>query len=206
MRNVARAWAYETGVVVGADMARKLPYNDYYEYFGPDFSLDVAASNMDNLNTEEYLQKIKHQVFENLSRTQFAPSVQMQNVPADNFPSDDENEDDADVRTPVRIWDKRVVPENEFAESDDEDAGPIRDGKPVFEKSYRHKQLLARDKKRKERGPTDAQDGHIDPAAPKRPTVDPSQNIPSRPSIEALKEPISIGSPVADTEMTEGAR
>jgi histone deacetylase 1/2 len=31
MRNVARAWAYETGVLVGQDMSRELPYNDYYE-------------------------------------------------------------------------------------------------------------------------------------------------------------------------------
>lgn len=31
MRNVARTWAYETGVLVGQDMDRTLPYNEYYE-------------------------------------------------------------------------------------------------------------------------------------------------------------------------------
>ena len=92
MRNVARAWAYETGVVVGEDigpgmnlefapfivvclwslmmyyrlliitksiMITEMPYNDYYEYFGPDYKLDVRPSNMENMNTLDYLEKIK---------------------------------------------------------------------------------------------------------------------------------------------------
>lgn len=31
MRNVARTWAYETGVLVGNQLPTELPYNDYYE-------------------------------------------------------------------------------------------------------------------------------------------------------------------------------
>lgn len=31
MRNVARTWAYETGVLVGKQLPRTLPYNEYYE-------------------------------------------------------------------------------------------------------------------------------------------------------------------------------
>lgn len=31
MRNVARAWAYETGLLVDADMNRQLPFNEYYD-------------------------------------------------------------------------------------------------------------------------------------------------------------------------------
>lgn len=31
MRNVARTWAYETGVLVGQEMNSVLPYNEYYE-------------------------------------------------------------------------------------------------------------------------------------------------------------------------------
>lgn len=136
MRNVSRAWAYETGVVVGQDMDQELPLNDYYDYFGPDFRLDVPSSNMENLNTREYLEKIKIQVFENLSRTQFAPSIQMQEVPADNYPSDDEDEDNPDERIPMRLWDKRIVPENEFSDSDEEQLGGRK-----YERSYRHKVL-----------------------------------------------------------------
>lgn len=31
MRNVARTWAYETGLLVGQTMGPELPFNDYYE-------------------------------------------------------------------------------------------------------------------------------------------------------------------------------
>lgn len=31
MRNVARTWAYETGILVGQPLGSELPYNDYYE-------------------------------------------------------------------------------------------------------------------------------------------------------------------------------
>lgn len=54
--------------------------NEYYEYFGPTYRLDVPQSNADDLNTREYLEKIKTQVLENLRQTGggHAPSVQMQ--------------------------------------------------------------------------------------------------------------------------------
>jgi len=31
MRNVARTWAYETGILVGQEIGPELPYNEYYE-------------------------------------------------------------------------------------------------------------------------------------------------------------------------------
>jgi hypothetical protein len=37
-----------------------LPYNDYFEYYGPDYRLDVLANNMENHNTRDYLNKIKY--------------------------------------------------------------------------------------------------------------------------------------------------
>jgi histone deacetylase 1/2 len=54
--------------------------NEYYEYFGPTYRLDVPQSNTEDLNTSEYLEKIKAQVFENLRQTGggSAPSVQSQ--------------------------------------------------------------------------------------------------------------------------------
>ncbi|KAM3586132.1 histone deacetylase [Umbelopsis sp. WA50703] len=137
MRNVARAWAYETGVVVGQELTPAMPYNDYYEYFGPDYRLDVKASNMENMNTPEYLEKIKLQVFENLSRTAFAPSVQIQEVPADHDMSDDEDEDNPDDRIPERLWDRRIVPDNEFYDSDEGEMDNQPDGKQsMHQQSY----------------------------------------------------------------------
>lgn len=37
----------------------ELPYNDYFEYYGPDFKLHISPSNMANQNTTEYMEKIK---------------------------------------------------------------------------------------------------------------------------------------------------
>ena len=34
-----------------------LPYNDYLEYYGPDYKLHIEPSNMENLNSKEYLMK-----------------------------------------------------------------------------------------------------------------------------------------------------
>ncbi len=34
-----------------------LPYNDYFEYYGPDYRLHIPVSNMENMNTPVYLEK-----------------------------------------------------------------------------------------------------------------------------------------------------
>ena len=59
MRNVARCWAYETAICVGVDIPEELPYNDYFEYFGPDYHLHVQPSNMENLNDRPHLEAIQ---------------------------------------------------------------------------------------------------------------------------------------------------
>ncbi|KAK4149299.1 histone deacetylase [Chaetomidium leptoderma] len=130
MRNVARTWAYETGRLVGVEMDSVLPYNEYYDYYGPDYELDVRSSNMENANSYEYLEKIKIAVIENLKRTAHVPSVQMQDVPRQSMGMsddqeaelDDQDEDDnKDVRMTQRQWEKRVERQDEYEESDDED-------------------------------------------------------------------------------------
>ncbi|KAF2494301.1 histone deacetylase RpdA [Lophium mytilinum] len=133
MRNVARTWAYETGQLVGQEMGPQLPYNDYYEYFGPDFELDVRPSNMDNANSPEYLQKILTQVVANIRRTTFAPSVQMTDVPrspllpgmddeADDAMDDQDADDNADRRYTERYMDKNIERPGElYDDSEDEE-------------------------------------------------------------------------------------
>ena len=54
-----------------------IPNNEYYEYYGPDYELDVRASNMTDHNTPEYLDKLREAVFEVLRDKNGAPSVQM---------------------------------------------------------------------------------------------------------------------------------
>ncbi|KAL7004949.1 histone deacetylase [Cystobasidiomycetes sp. EMM_F5] len=86
---------------------------------------------MEDLNTPEYLDKVKAQAFENLRHTGFAPSVQMQPIPKlDHDEMEvDEDLDDPEVRKPQRLLDSLRVNDAEFEESDDEeDVNRLRAG------------------------------------------------------------------------------
>ncbi|XP_065669851.1 histone deacetylase 1 isoform X4 [Hydra vulgaris] len=135
IRNVARCWTYETSVALDADIPNELPYNDYFEYFGPDFKLHIQPSNMQNQNTTDYLDKIKTRLYENLRMIPHAPGVQMAPIPEDGVheESDDEEENakSSDQRISIRASDKRIVNEAEYSDSEDEGEGR-RD-----EKSYK---------------------------------------------------------------------
>jgi histone deacetylase 1/2 len=58
----------------------EIPVNEYYEYFGPDYKLDVRSSNMEDLNTPEYLNRVLSIVMENLRGLKGPPSVQMMSM------------------------------------------------------------------------------------------------------------------------------
>ncbi|KAK0153896.1 Histone deacetylase 1 [Merluccius polli] len=122
IRNVARCWTYETAVALDSAIPNELPYNDYFEYFGPDFKLHISPSNMTNQNTNDYLEKIKQRLFENLRMLPHAPGVQMQAIPEDAVQEDsgDEEEEDPNKRISIRAHDKRIACEEEFSDSEDE--------------------------------------------------------------------------------------
>jgi len=134
MRNVSRAWAYETGLAAGVELGPDIPANEYYEYFGPDYELDVKSSNTDDLNTPAYLDRVKRIVLENLRHAGAGgpPSVQMSDIPS--LPIDqameDLNEDedfmDPDDRRPMRLLDSRRQADGELSDSDDEGEGGRR--------------------------------------------------------------------------------
>ncbi|KAK9235299.1 hypothetical protein V1525DRAFT_365334 [Lipomyces kononenkoae] len=130
MRNVARTWTYETGLLVGQFVGPEIPYNDYYEYYGPDYQLEVRPSNMQNANSKEYLDRIRTTVLENLSRTKFAPSVQMTDVPRDA--PEEEPEEDTEESKEMRggsqeAWDSHIQKDGELSDSEDEGEGGRRD-------------------------------------------------------------------------------
>ncbi|KAJ3524271.1 hypothetical protein NM688_g8590 [Phlebia brevispora] len=77
MRNVSRAWAFETGLAAGVELGAEIPVNEYYEYFGPDYQLDVRSSNMEDMNTRGYLDRVKNIVLEHVRHVGGPPSVQM---------------------------------------------------------------------------------------------------------------------------------
>merc|ERR1711968_208828 len=37
VRNVARCWTYETSVLLNESISNNIPYNDFFEYYAPDF-------------------------------------------------------------------------------------------------------------------------------------------------------------------------
>lgn len=114
IERVARCWAYETSVLLGLDISNEIPYNDYWEYFAPDYNLQIEPSNLVNKNTPEYLIKLKEKVLQNLGQLKSAPSVQMQEVPSTYYPSDDDDNVDPDSRP---VADKADAP-GEFYDGD----------------------------------------------------------------------------------------
>lgn len=152
IRNVARCWTYETAVALDTEIPNELPYNDYFEYFGPDFKLHISPSNMTNQNTNEYLEKIKQRLFENLRMLPHAPGVQMQAIPEDAIPeeSGDEDEEDPDKRISICSSDKRIACEEEFSDSEEEGEGAART-LPTSKKPRESKQRMKKRKTQRRR-------------------------------------------------------
>ncbi|CAJ0952256.1 unnamed protein product, partial [Mesorhabditis belari] len=124
-RNVARCWAYETAIALDREVANVLPYNDYFEYFGPTYKLHLDPGTGNNENTSEYLRKVQEQVLNNLDRMEAAPSVQMQPIPDDairflNDTSLGQDMANPDVRLHRSIMDSHVQHEGEFYDGENE--------------------------------------------------------------------------------------
>ncbi|TPX62585.1 hypothetical protein PhCBS80983_g00370 [Powellomyces hirtus] len=84
IRNVARAWTYETSVLVDQVLDNDLPNNAYMSHFGPEYVLhtpikDVSA---ENTNPRQKLDYIREKIREYLRGVEHAPSVQMQEIPS----------------------------------------------------------------------------------------------------------------------------
>jgi len=122
IRNVARCWTYETSRALDTEVDDELPFNDYFEYFGPDFRLHITPSNQDNQNSREYLEKCTKQLIENLRHIEGAPSVQLHDLPETRHAeNDDEDKEDPDNRRPQRLIDQKIAHNEELSESEDED-------------------------------------------------------------------------------------
>ncbi|KAH9482165.1 histone deacetylase (class I) Clr6 [Psilocybe cubensis] len=87
VKNVARTWTYETACALGIEneIDPNLPWNQYFEWFGPRYRLEVPENNMEDLNVKEgTLDSVREAVLEQLQQLQCAPSVQMQDVPRES--------------------------------------------------------------------------------------------------------------------------
>ncbi|KPI38801.1 putative histone deacetylase HOS2 [Cyphellophora attinorum] len=88
-RNVARAWAHETSICIGADktlnpaLPEFMPLREAFRKEGFTLFPNLGSWRKDNLNDQKYIQKIIEHVKEQLRYIKHAPSVQMQEIPPD---------------------------------------------------------------------------------------------------------------------------
>lgn len=72
-----------------------MPYNDYFEYYGPEYRLHMPVSNMENLNDRPYLEDMQRMLCEQLRNLENVPSVPFHQVPraiiTDEFHAEDDD-------------------------------------------------------------------------------------------------------------------
>lgn len=90
IKNVARCWAYETGICLDQELDDDLPLTDYYELLGQDKKLHIEPKpNLANDNTKEYLEFIQAKCLANINSLEAAPSVGITDFIARDFHSPD---------------------------------------------------------------------------------------------------------------------
>ncbi|OBA20402.1 histone deacetylase transcription modifier [Metschnikowia bicuspidata var. bicuspidata NRRL YB-4993] len=198
MRNVSRTWAFESGLLNNVILPLELPYNEYYEYYGPDYKLDVRPLNMYNANGPEFLNKILTSIIHNLENTKFAPSVQMNEVPRDAEDLGDEDED-----TPMAIdtkggsqfaRDEHVEPENEFYEEEDTNPGDRHIGPSESPEKRGAEPAVAPE--------TEPVKTAVSPGSPEKPVVE-KPALPAAPSVATAETETAPKPELTDEEMQE---
>jgi histone deacetylase HOS2 len=107
-RNVSRAWAHETSILIDADtlISSHIPESvAFRNHFGPDYSLFPPLSELrrlDNKNPRPYLASIVQAVHEQLRYIQGAPSVQMSFIPPDILGLREDAEQEIQEETALR--------------------------------------------------------------------------------------------------------
>ena len=145
VKNVSRCWAYETAVLVGADIPDTLPATVYDAYFADSgWKLHPPLTGkVDNLNSPTGLQRITMSIREKLRYLGGAPSVAMREIPpgleewlaAEDAAAEVEQDAEADASSSARPWRRRAA-QNEFYEGDEdmdgeEEVDPDADADPA---------------------------------------------------------------------------
>eukprot|EP00727_Mastigamoeba_balamuthi_P012312 m51a1_g7703 putative histone deacetylase 3 (436) ;mRNA; f:80375-82252 len=102
VKNVARAWTYETSIICGADqLPREMPPNDYSGYFAPDHNLlpSRISRHYENQNSRAYLDLVRSTVLGNIRALGGAPVVQMPELPPQSLIDDIDWSDKQDPDT-----------------------------------------------------------------------------------------------------------
>ena len=135
VKNVARTWAYETACALGIEeeIDPNMPWNEYFEWFGPRYRLEVVKNNMEDMNVKDgSLNKIRYvygplislgmpklanagihnseTALRHLSELRPAPSVGLQDVPSESigehlgFSSREIQTDELDEKLAREYW------------------------------------------------------------------------------------------------------
>ncbi|KAJ7581175.1 histone deacetylase RPD3, partial [Mycena floridula] len=148
MKNVAKLWAFETAVALGIEdtIDRNLPWNSYFEWFGPRYKLEVLSNNMEDLNVKE-LDLVRSTALQQLDELTFAPSVGIQEVPRENLtqhlgisPAVEAERDDLDERLAQHVryaYDLQLSETSEDEGAEEERHG-LHDGSSIQPRQRRH--------------------------------------------------------------------
>lgn len=76
IRNIARAWTYETSVALGTQLDNTIPEHEYSTYFYPENQLQTQVSNMENMNKKNETEELTRTIIENLKNLQlYSPEM-----------------------------------------------------------------------------------------------------------------------------------
>merc|ERR1719491_311199 len=146
VRNVARLWCYETGVLCGKEneMAETIPHSDLMSYYAPTFKLHIeSVKDMLNKNTKRYLEDMTGRVLQQMKQIEIAPSVQMNThgLNRQSLQREEEREEKEDVlmaqsgdndrnesELAERVPDERVMAVESFVEAYVAPANEMYDG------------------------------------------------------------------------------
>uniref|UniRef100_A0A0G4HFI9 histone deacetylase n=1 Tax=Chromera velia CCMP2878 TaxID=1169474 RepID=A0A0G4HFI9_9ALVE len=158
LKNVARCWAFETGVILNHEawMPNEIPNGSCFESFGPDYKLHLtASSSMQNQNTADDILRLQTEVLKNLKQVEVAPAVPFFHTPGDFFaedPLEDDEKGEAKRQSNgKRLLELGVPPDfgmapsrQRLSDEEEDDAEGLGDmaefaGVPHFERGQRDK-------------------------------------------------------------------
>ncbi|KAJ7268161.1 histone deacetylase RPD3 [Mycena haematopus] len=145
VKNVARAWTFETACALGVEdeIDVNLPWSEYFHWFGPRYRLEVMQSNMEDLNLRDgMLDRVRERALEQLQqlRSGGAPSVGMHDVPRQSlgdhlgFTAEEDTHDELDESLAQHARYVYTLPDPDLSSnasdstdsSDDDDSAPRR--------------------------------------------------------------------------------